>query len=197
MKDLLDDVRSKFGAPPRHLNFLTRWRLRAPRPTWIRPDDELIEILHWQNELLNEGEIVWGALVQANGALFQQGDHDLPALTVYAEDQSFDNRPGRLLNIAERLGGLKGTTPADPLEREYAEMITNEMERALDWMAPPTLTDGKAVRSSGFIVFRQHLPDKILRGRFFPLLVHPETAAVMIVPNKYWPDELVQIWFGD
>ena len=144
--------------------------------------------------LLLEGEVVWGALVQANNLLFKPGPNDHPAMTIYAADRSFSGRLEDLRAVAHRLYRLKNTTPEDRDARLLAAAITGEIERGLGWAVPPSLTGGREVLSTTFMVFRDHLPGRLLRSGWFPLLIHDDTPAVVIVPSVYWPRELVQRW---
>jgi hypothetical protein len=160
-------------------------------------DDELIEVYRRQKLLLKQGTVFWGALVQANNRLFKDGPDDHPALTTYSESGAFENSPDKLVDIARRLFRLKSTTPTDPEERRLADMITDEMERGMGWLVPRSCTGGVEVRSTTFMVFRGHIPGRRLASGWFPLLTHPETPAVMIVPCRYWPQELVAKWSED
>lgn len=196
MSSLLDEVRDAMGPVPRWRGFFAHLSLRVARPSWMPRSDELNEVFRRQGKLMREGEIVWGALVQANMNLFKPGPHDHPAMAIYSSDPLFEHDPGRLRAIAHRLGELKGTTPSDPAERRLAEMITDEMERGMGWTVPKACTGGREVTSTTFMVFRRHLPDRVLRSGWFPLLTHRETPAVMIVPSNYWPGELVEIWMA-
>lgn len=37
----------------------------------------------------------------------------------------------------------------------------------------------------------RHLPEQVLHGSIFPLLIHPEkTDVTMILPSRYWPEDL-------
>jgi hypothetical protein len=156
----------------------------------------LIEVFLRQNLLLRDGDVVWGALVQANRLLFKAGRHDHPARVIHSADPSLDDGLDRLRTIASRLFQLKGTLPDDPGQRHFAEMITDETECGMGWTVPKGITGGPEVRSTGLMVFRRHLPGGVLRSGWFPLLTHPSTSAVMIVPWRYWPDDLVEIWKG-
>ncbi len=196
MSSLLDEVRDAMGPVPRWRGFFGHLSLRVARPRWMKRSDELNEVFRRQGKLMREGDILWGALVQANKHLFNPGPHDHPAMAIYSADPLFEHDPGRLQAIAHRLGELKGTTPSDPRERRLAEIITGEMERAMGWTVPESCTWGREVFSTAFMVFRRHLPDGVLRSGWFPLLAHPETQAVMIVPSNYWPDELVEMWMA-
>lgn len=194
MGSLLDEVRETIGPIPRWRRILAHLQLRVRPPSWFSRTDELTEVYRRQWTLLREGDVVWGALVQANGNLFQSGPDDHPAMTTYSADPFFDNDPTRLGAIVNRLYQMKHTTPPDPGERRLAEMITDQMERGMGWVVPKSCTRGREVVSTSFMVFRRHLPDGILRCGWFPLLTHPETPAVMIVPLRYWPPDLVRLW---
>jgi hypothetical protein len=163
-------------------------------PPFLRAADPLNEIYRQLEKLLLDGEVVWGALVQANNLLFKAGPHDHPALTVYAADRSFDYRPSDLQAMARRLFRLKNTTTADRAERRLADAITDEMERGMGWMVPKSLTGGHEILSTTFMVFRSHLPGRRLQSSLFPLLIHADTQAVLIVPSTYWPPGLVRHW---
>jgi hypothetical protein len=197
MRELLEEVRTNLGTPPRSLGFFNRRRLRVRPPKWMRRRDELREIYRDQAQLLEEGTVVWGATVQANNALFSPGEGDSPAMVVYAADQTFDQSPERLIEIATRMFQLKDTTPEDPRERRVAELVSDEMGRQMGWLLPKHFADGRKVYAATYMVFRQHLPDGYLESRWLPLLIHPDTDSVMIVPSVYWPDALVGLWSKD
>lgn len=194
MRNLLEAVRSAIGDPPRVMEASRVAALTPGPPPWFRPDDRLVEVYRRLETLLLEGQVVWGALVQANQLLFKPGPNDHPAMTIYAADRSFDGRLEDLRAIAHRLYRLKNTTPEDRDERRLAAAITNEMERGLGWAVPKSLTGGREVLSTTFMVFRGQLPGRVLQSGWFPLLVHDDTPAVMIVPGVYWPRELVGRW---
>jgi hypothetical protein len=147
-----------------------------------------------QSLLLRDGNIVWGHLVQANANLFEPGPHDHPAVTTYSTDPIFDDRPDLLEAIASRLYDLKGTLPDEPAEREWAEIISDDMNRGMGHIVPKSCTHGREARSSSVMVFRKDIPGGYLRQQLFPLLVHTRTAAVMIVSSRYWPPELIRMW---
>jgi hypothetical protein len=172
--------------------------LAALKPPWLktREDDALNEIFRQQNLLLKEGKIVWGALVQANALLFKPGNEDCPALLVYSTDAYFDSRPLELQLIAHKIGSFKETNPGDPELKEVARLVTDEMDRSMGFTLPRVFSD-KEIRWAAFMVFRQHIPRGVLSSGLFPLLIHPSTQAVMIVPSKFWPIELLAMWKKD
>ncbi|MFD3729629.1 hypothetical protein [Streptomyces sp. NPDC058671] len=79
--------RAALGEAPRRFSWFDKFRhLRIPRSDWVEREDPLAEILKAQNVLLAEGRLVWGALVQANSALFERCRDDLPAAVIYSPD---------------------------------------------------------------------------------------------------------------
>lgn len=196
MNDAIGQIRARIGPPPRRLGWFQWWRLQVKPPNWMTAADDLMEIFLRQKKLLKEGEVYWSHIVQANRQLFEAGDVDCPAMVIFTADNHFDNRIGELQALARRLFELKSTTPDDSKERRLAEMITDEMERGLGAVVPKSLTGDRRVRSTTIMVFRKHLPGGILRNGLLPILVHPDTPAVMIVPQEFWPTALTEIWSG-
>jgi hypothetical protein len=47
---------------------------------------------------------------------------------------------------------------------------------------------------SSFVAIRSHLPDGILAGAWFPVLIHPSSVVPMIVPSTFWPPALLAAW---
>ncbi len=165
----------------------------GPAPSWMKPQDALREAVDRQALLLAEGTIVWAAVVQANQQLFEAGASDCPAQVIYSRDTAFDARPQELRAIAERIFKLKGAKPSDPREKAIADKVTNEMDRTMGWRLPLELTD-RPVFSAAVMVWRRHIPAGVLSAASFPVLAHPDTQAVMIVPVEFWPIELIQLW---
>jgi hypothetical protein len=193
MERAITRLRSSFSGSQKILNARIFESVRAPCPSWMKPGEPLYDILNQQFLLHKEGTIVWASLIQANTLLFSSGDADCPAQLVYSRDPYFDSRPQELRAIARRIFQLKNTAPAEPDEKAVADRITNEMDRSMGWKLPDALTD-KETYAATFMVFRKHIPNGVLSASCFPLLVHPSTQAVMIVPFEFWPIELLVLW---
>lgn len=194
--NFLGEVQRAIKAGPWWRQAWDRYHLQKSTPSWLQSTDPLVEVYRRQGMLMREGRVVWGALVQANSMLFQPGINDHPAMVIHSADPIFAEEPDQLAAIARRLFQLKNTTPSEPSERQLAEMITDEMQRGMGWSVPKSCTAGRDVTSTTLIVFRSHLSDRILRCSVFPMLTHPETKAVMIVPSKYWPPTFFATWFS-
>ena len=193
LAQILDKLRASYELRQQRMSDLSLASVLAPTPPWMGPSDGLNEVVAGQRLLLAEGAIVWGALVMANRQLFEPGTEDLPALLVQSPDRHFDARPQDLREVGQALFALKDTKPADPALARLAGLITGETERALGLELPPALSS-RPVRAGVFMVYRRHVPTGVLRGGLFPVLTHPSTPAVMMLPFEFWPIELIILW---
>ena len=193
LAQILDKLRASFELRQQRMSELSLASVLAPRPQWMGPADGLNEGVDAQRLLLTEGAIVWGALVMANKQLFEPGTEDLPALLVHSTDRHFDARPEALREVGQSLFALKDTKPADPELARLAGLITGETERALGLELPPALSS-RPVRAGVIMAYRRHVPTGVLRGGLFPVLTHPSTPAVMMLPFEFWPIELIILW---
>jgi hypothetical protein len=200
---LLRACRERFGAPPRQLAAADA---RACRLT-LTPDvdqlfrrdrDPLLRILADQHVLRDRGQVYWGHLVQANQMLFDpQNPHTLPANVIYSTDPFFDGRVAILASIGHGLFAQKGSSGADPELRAFVRAITNERERILRRELPAGYCGNRPVYFTTCFIQPGHLPDHCVARPAFPLLVNfEETEAVMILPSRFWPPELVSSWRG-
>jgi hypothetical protein len=183
----IEAIRDNLGAPPRQFGWLASRYNRPSRPLWLTRSDPLCEQYRASELLLTHGSVVWGALIQANELLFKWGPSDSPAMVLFAPDESMDAHPAWLATVAVELYSLKGASADDPEERNYGAMLADEMERALGWTVPARISGGKLLKSTSIVVCRRHLPRGVLSENIFPLLIHEDTPAAMIVPSRYWP----------
>jgi hypothetical protein len=201
VRDLIASCRKRFvdlSQDPSPAD-LEEFRIRVAfitRVAWFMIRDKLRIILRDQYELHDEGRVVWGALIQANQLLFDPANRTtLPAAGVYSPDRYYDDHVEDLQSIAQTLSELKGTKPKEPRLRRLVDLITDELARALRLQVPEEMCEGREVYLTTFLVQPSHLPDGYLAQGFFPLLIAPRTtAAVMVLPARYWPPELLQLW---
>lgn len=121
-----------------------------------------------RDRVLNEGELTHGWLVQANNALFEKGDTDLPALIIISPDPDTNDDEEFMCELADDIMDLKGTDPDDAEtdgEAKIVELMADEtyIEGKRDKL-PKSFTDGKKVYLVHIYVFRDHLPGKRLGG---------------------------------
>jgi len=123
-KSLIGQIRGFFGSDP----FVGEALVRDQR---IR-----------NRAVLRKGQVVWGAIVQANTDLYRKGPSAMPANLVYSLDPYFDSHPGHLCAIATRIAKLKDKSPADPILAKVAAIVTDEMNMIANWRIPFILADG-------------------------------------------------------
>lgn len=170
--------------------------LRYPLQPWMTPDEPLRQIIEQQELLVKEGRVTWAALVQANSSLFSPGPSDSAAMIVHSEDSYFDDHPHELLRIADAIFALKDVPQDDADLAEASRRVTDEMSRDMSEPLPPDLLARQALMTSTILVFRKHLPARVLSHRLLPVLTHSSTPASLILPTCFWPEELVALWNG-
>jgi Fe-S cluster assembly iron-binding protein IscA len=158
-------------------------------------NDQLQRVWDSQRELLTEGRLYWGAIIQANGALMMPGDFHPPGEVVCSPDSVYEAQPHLLEEVASRIYKLKCTQPNDPELRVVADHITDEMHRAFCERIPTQLTEGRVVVRYTVVFYRQHLPFRMLGpSRLLPLLVHGRHTTAMVLPAPLWMPELTEEW---
>lgn len=162
----------------------------------LRARDPLLRAVSDGPALLAGGRVVWGHLVQANRAAFDPANRrTLPANAVYSPDPYFDGRVGALASIARDLFSRKGSVPADRRLRAVVGAITDEHDRVLRHELPREFCGGREVYFTTCLLQPGHLPGGRLAQSAFPLLVnHAETPAVLVLPARFWPPDLVGRW---
>jgi hypothetical protein len=195
MKSLINALRRSFGAG--RLLQGGRWmrQVRAEPPAWMTAGGDPVRIFYEKQEtLFRKGRIGWGALVEADDGVFARGEDDLPGVLVYSEDEHFDARPAELAAIGARLLALKAAGAVGAFEQSrFAQLVRNDSGRPLAVQVPAALSAKEPLLSS-FVAIRAHLPDGILAGGWFPVLIHPSSVVPMIVPSTFWPPSMVQAW---
>jgi len=180
-----------FGKP----GLIERAYLHIRPPKWCRQSqDDLMLIYRDQKKLIDEGQVVIAMLVQANVNLFKKGYQDAPASIVYSDDLRAENLLQTLKDVAVGIFSLKETNPEDPDERKFAGMVSYEYGRDFRVTVPDKLSPELSVTYTTIMVHRKHLPEGYLANEFFPLLIHEESRAAMILPARYWSKELLADW---
>ena len=195
MKQLINALRRSFGAG--RLLQGGRWmkQVRAEPPAWLTASGDPVRIFYEKQEtLFRKGRIGWGALVEADDGVFARGVDDLPGVLVFSEDEYFDARPAELAAIGARLVELKAAGTAGNAEaNRFAQAVRNDSGRPLGVPLPASLS-ARAPTLSSFIAIRAHLPDGLLSGDWFPVLIHPSSVVPMIVPQTFWPPAMLAAW---
>jgi hypothetical protein len=181
-----------FHLPPRP-GLFERLYLRVRPPRWCRKD-ELLSVFQDRGKLLREGNVVPAVLVQATALLFERGADDAPANVIYTTDSDAEHPVTRMLEVARHIFSLKDTKPEDADEARFARMVSYELGRDFRVTVPEKLSGGLDLTYTTIMVHRRHLPEGHLAVPYFPLLIHPESRAAMILPARYWPDDFIDEW---
>jgi hypothetical protein len=192
MSALLDETRRTFGAAPRRV---AGWDNLTP-PSWMKREDPLHRFYGQYEDLLANGGVVWGHVVQANTLLFRPGPADCPASVVYGASEGDEIPPERLRAAAAAAFGLKGRKLADPALARIGAALAAEMERHPPLDLPAFVTRGHSMRMAIVMVHRVFLPSRHLASSFIPLLVSRSRDAAAPLPCRFWAEDLTRGWFG-
>lgn len=163
---------------------------RIQRPSYLKKggSDSLNVLLDSQSMLIKRGVVRLGAIIQANTLLFEAGNQDHPAALLVCMDP--DISPAELLAIASAAFAHKGDPqPADPKLASLADHLGKELTRVFGLPVAPSITGGRTAYCSTTILRRASFPDRIVRGRIFPILVDPSTLMAIALPHPYWSAE--------
>lgn len=161
-------------------------------PALAAPDDLRFLFDHAQ-VLLREGRVVWGAVVQANAALFQPGPiPGAPGEILY--DPHGRVPDADLHAIARTVVALKGRNFDLPDLASIAQYLNEEHTRVFGLDLPARLAPYPLKVSSTWFE-RRHMPGGVLAQPLIPVLIsdaHP--GAVLPLPAAFWPDNLREAW---
>jgi Fe-S cluster assembly iron-binding protein IscA len=145
--------------------------------------------------LLDGGQIVWGALVHAHERAFAAGNNNLPGVVLYSPDSSFDEDPQALVAVAAGVRDLEDGSFDEPGLAHLAGLVSDDKARFHHVRVPESLTGGREVYCSTFLVHRGRLPTSRLVASFFPVMIDiARPPGVMILPGPYWGQSLGNHW---
>ncbi|HEY1685377.1 MAG TPA: hypothetical protein VGG19_11485 [Tepidisphaeraceae bacterium] len=194
-KAWLEECRRAFRPPPRRIGLWEKYRLRFPKPKWLKARDDFSRFFLARRELLTNGVVVWGLVIQANGNLFKPGPQDHGAEFVFSPD--LDNQPSieHLSELAHQLFKLKGTTQPQHDLAWIANYLHNERIRVFGRRVPREISPDVSCEISSVLVRRAYLPTRRLTITAMPLVISPTKPRFgMVLPYRYWPIHMVQIW---
>lgn len=168
--------------------------LQVVPPAWME-GDELYQQIQAMPTLYLQGRVVWAALIQANNLMFQPEGASCPGEIIF--DPTGSTSPEDLRIYARQLYQLKGTTPSEPDQLAYAQHVTNEITRVVNYPFPQSLAK-VPLKISSIWFWRFHLPDGMLSLSHFPILItapeHRYAGEAMVLPSWFWPKALREQW---
>ena len=171
--------------------------MQLSRPEWLDSKDPMSELYSKKAMLLQQGEIVFAAIVQANTILFKRfPPFNCPAQIVYSADPYFAENPEVLYDLAYGIYRYKGQV-LDRVPKEWKEVsrvITDEYDRS-DFVFSLT-RENRSVeyRLIPTMIFRKLLPKRKLCGNLLPVLMIPNCKQVFILPKRYWTKKFTEAW---
>jgi len=197
-RDIIDACEENFGRGSREFSFWKRLTyLRVPKPFWLYLDksDKLMTLFEHVDDLLREGVIVMGHIIQVNQWMFSRGMLNCPGEVIYSLTDRYRVDPMYLGEVAHALHELKGTEPADRELAPIAEYLTDELIRVFGLVVPAKVSPDFRCQISTTLFVRKHLQKKRVCAPLLPMLVSPrEPNVAMPLPAKYWPRNLVAWW---
>lgn len=171
--------------------------IKLNRPVWLDSEDPMSDIYYEKPTLLQQGEIVYAKIVQANSILFKRFPSlDCPAHIIYSTDSFFDKNPEILYDVASHIYSYKGQAPdIVPDEwKEVARVITDEYDRK--GFSFTLNIDGHSYEfyMISTMIYRKLLPKGKLCGNIIPILTVPKCKQVLILPRKYWTKKFKKAW---
>lgn len=185
------------GKIPRKFDFWTKhvYLKTFASSTLKNHRPELMVIYDNWRLLLEHGKVALAVVVQANIRLFEEGRHNHPANVVYSAQPDAERRLPELFAIVEQLGYLKNQDFLLNEDEEYfSGLVADEMKSAFDVPLPKSLNRGVEAYFTTLMIHRKHLPTNRLSQFFFPVLIHPDTDASMIVPSRFWSEDILALW---
>lgn len=174
-------------------NLLCRLGLRSP-PS-INDDCNPGQLRSYYELLASKGTVVWGTIAHANRMLFSPGQLDLPGVTVFSLDSYYDTHPQDLIAVAHACALFKNTTPTDQEFLRISEPLTDERSIFRQLLIPRRLSDNRDIYMGPTMFHRSRLPGAVLSASVFPLVIAPTSSEYnMVLPLRYWPDELKTKW---
>lgn len=167
--------------------------IRLSRPIWLTSADPMSEIYSKKKVLLQQGDITYANIVQANTLLFHSlPPYDYPAQIVYSTDPYIAENPRKLSDIAWKFYRYKSEAEdkIPPEWRDIARVIKDEYDRS-DFSFS---IDSVEYHMIPVMIYRKLLPKRKLCGNLLPVLTVPECKQVLILPKKYWTQEFTEAW---
>ncbi|MCM8531565.1 MAG: suppressor of fused domain protein [Lentisphaeraceae bacterium] len=192
----INSTRDTFAKSRGCMGFFEKRKFKPKPPMWIKVLGGGLRDIYRDCELLRtEGQIVWGHIIQANELLFDpSAKQNCPAAALYSLDPYYDGNLEELEFIAGSLFDLKGVETSANLQK-FSDILADERTTQMKLKIPHELTGGRDVFYTSIMVHRNQLPVPFLAASAFPLLVHKNrTHSTMILPSKYWSNDMVGYW---
>ena len=182
-----------------HYNKKPLTDIKLNRLAWIDRKDPLYEIYEKKTAFLQNGQIVYGHIIQANKLLFKSFPRlDCPALVAFSADPGLVEQPEILGRLSYELYQYKNQDPEKVPEewKDVARSITDEYDRSSFTLS--TELNGRSAKYHvvTMIVYRKLLPKGKLCGSLLPVLTIQDCKQIMVLPKQYWTENYKKAWIN-
>jgi hypothetical protein len=188
----LRHIESRLNPAPRDAPLPLIQRFHRDRPPWANGKDLTRRLYDEIENTVARGVPRWAAVIHANQAVWRPGPHTSGAQVVY--DAAGRATLEAVIEAANRCAETKHGERTNPEELRLGEMLADEMERALDWPLPPSISSEHDMFTSIAMLPRENTPYRFMAMTFFPVLADPESRLVALVPHTYWDESFLRAW---
>ena len=166
-------------------------------PEDLNPLNPMYEMYEKKTTLLQQGEIVYACIVQANNYLFSSTPaQDYPALILYSKNPYFTKNMEFIYDFANDIYSYKGRdldTIPDKW-KEISKAVTDEFDCTGYTFSLNLGGHSTQCHMIATMIHRELLPEGRLCGKIFPVLTTPDCKQVFILPQKYWSKKFKKAW---
>jgi len=180
-RECLEDARRRKTVP------------RRSAPSFVVRCNVLGRAYAIQDRLLNEGELVFGAIVSVPSWLELAGSTDGSAgFVLYTHDGAAQRSPMLIEGYGDWLRTTIGSTQAHPALTHIATALGGHP------IARTAVPTGFTVAVPYFVcaipIRRIDLPGGRLRSSFLPILAHRDVDYALQLPLPLWGEDLIEAW---
>ena len=194
----IDKMRESFETAPRKFSFFDRMTtFNFMRPDWAYGEepDNLNYLFDRMSDVYQNGEVIWGSVIQVNEGLFEKGKDNLPGEVVFSFND--DVNLSKLSKVANKLYHLKSQSPEDPELKKISDYLKDQFIRVYGWNVPKSISPDLNCFISTTFFLRKHFLGKTLNQTTFPIVVLKEAPHFALpLPSKYWTEEFKKWWIG-
>ncbi len=175
-------------------------------PFWMKYSDKMADAYRYGDEIIRDGNVYYGNIVQANMLLFdkaplkerlQRGSGN-PAAMIYSCDPYANQDPFYLQGLARYIYSFKDdlSVPVPAGLEEIVALVRDEYSRSDLHFSIETKEIGRIDASFiAIMIIRSFLPKGYLISNILPIIVAPEYPAdVILLPMNYWTKDFKKAW---
>lgn len=180
-------------------------RMRLPSaPSWLDNGDDLGKLYTELPVLMKWGEVYYACLVQANRTLFNKPTSRSVSASVaevvfnHKRPKTAISDPLIMKSFAHYLFECREKKPEENPEwiREAAAVAAGEVDRSRVIIKADDGDDfAMNLTMQSVLVFREHLPKKVLKSSIIPIIAAPTKCfSIMVLPCRYWSKGFIKYW---